>query len=95
MSECSNCHEPLGDGPKRAPVLADTGGDERDVFCARCFVWHRAPMEIGRYAAEHYAAVLCGACGWESVDVGLARCAQCRSTRIVTLPPPVLARGER
>jgi RNase P subunit RPR2 len=84
MNECTNCKVPIGDDAKRAGVHIDDGA--REVFCPRCFVGLRAPMELGRYAAEHYAAVRCVGCGWESVDIGMGRCAQCRSTHIVTLP---------
>ena len=88
MSQCTNCKAPVGDDAKRAPVHVDDGGDTREVFCPRCFVGLRAPMELGRYAAEHYAALRCVRCGWESVDVGRGRCAQCGATHVVALPFP-------
>jgi hypothetical protein len=84
MAECIRCKAPLGDGPKRAPVFVDEG----EPTCPRCFVWLRAPMEIGRFGAHHYAAVACSRCGWESVDVGTGRCAQCHSALVLLLPPP-------
>jgi hypothetical protein len=84
---CVSCKQPVGDGPKRAPVHVtdDAGGHE--VWCPRCFVGTRAPMEPVRFAPRLYAAVRCSLCGWESVDFGQHRCAQCRSRFITVLPP--------
>ncbi len=83
---CVGCKQPVGDGPKRAPVrVTDDSGLE--AWCARCFIGERAPMEPGRFAPWLYAAVHCSFCGWESVDFGQRRCGQCGSRFITVLPP--------
>jgi hypothetical protein len=87
--ECKNCKAPLGDAPKRAPVQVDDAhGGEREMFCARCFVYVRAPLEPERYARDALTPLSCVACGWESVAIGPARCAQCRSTLVLALGLP-------
>jgi DNA-directed RNA polymerase subunit RPC12/RpoP len=81
---CINCSAPLGAEPKRAPVHAGDG-ERTEIFCPRCFVWKRAPMERGRF--HGCAAIACSSCGWESVEFGLGRCPMCSSRWILTLPP--------
>jgi hypothetical protein len=84
---CVGCKQPIGDGPKRAPVHVtdEVGGHEE--WCPCCWVGVRAPMEPGRFAPWLYAAVRCSLCGWESVDFGQHRCGQCGSRFITVLPP--------
>ncbi len=87
--ECVSCRTPLGDAAKRAPVhVDDAAGGGREVFCARCFVYVRAPLEPERFAENALTPLSCASCGWESVAIGPARCAQCRSTLIVALGLP-------
>lgn len=84
---CANCKQPLGDAAKRAPVFVRDDGGGQEAFCPRCFVGVRAPMEPRRFAVRSIASVQCSLCGWESVDFGQGRCAQCGSRFIVVLPP--------
>jgi hypothetical protein len=87
-AECANCHAPLGDGPKRAPVHVGNGEGATECFCARCFVHRRAAMEVGRFFPRLFAALHCSVCGWESADFGRRACGQCGSRFVVELPPP-------
>jgi RNase P subunit RPR2 len=88
--DCANCHTPLGDAAKRAPVhVDDAAGGARELFCPRCFVYVRAPLEPVRFAENVLTPLSCTSCGWESVALGAARCAQCRSTLVVALGSPV------
>jgi hypothetical protein len=84
---CVGCKQPLGNAAKQAPVFVrdDAGGQE--AWCARCFFTVRAPMEPRRFAIRSIVAVHCSLCGWESVDFGQGRCAQCGSRFITVLPP--------
>ena len=87
--ECVNCHSPIGDAAKRAPVhVDDTAGGARELWCARCFVYVRAPLEPVRFAQNLLTPLSCSACGWESVALGAPRCAQCRSTLVIALGTP-------
>jgi hypothetical protein len=85
--ECRNCHAPLGDAAKRAPVHVGDGA-ERELFCARCFIYVRAPHEPDRFALHALTPLSCSSCGWESVAIGPTRCSQCRSTLVVALGMP-------
>jgi hypothetical protein len=84
---CVGCKQPVGDGPKRAPVHVTDDAGGREIWCPRCFVGKRASMEPHRFASWLYAAVRCSLCGWESVDFGQHRCGQCGSRFVTVLPP--------
>jgi len=82
-----SCKQPIGDAPKRAAVYVTDEAGGHEAWCPCCWVGVRAPMEPGRFAARHHAAVHCSLCGWESVDFGQHRCGQCGSRFITALPP--------
>ncbi|HEY1697979.1 MAG TPA: hypothetical protein VGG39_37725 [Polyangiaceae bacterium] len=84
---CVGCKVPTGDAPKRAPVHVNDDAGGHELWCPCCFVGTRAPMEPRRFAPWLYAAVRCSLCGWDSVDFGQRRCAQCGSRFITVLPP--------
>jgi hypothetical protein len=86
-ASCVNCHVPLGDGPKRAPVHVDNGEGVSEQFCPRCFTYRRARMEPARFSSRRLAALLCSRCGWESADFGRGVCGQCGSRFVAALPP--------
>lgn len=60
---CKYCGTSVGEGTKQQPTTVDD-----EVFCPRCFVWHRCHMEPKRFNASQTAAVFCHTCGMTTVS---------------------------
>lgn len=85
-NECCNCHCPVGSGPKVLPVSVDKNDDEdRETWCPTCFVYHRAPLEPGRWPA--IAPLQCLACGTTCLTFGPMRCTSCKSVNVLIVAP--------
>lgn len=90
LPTCASCGCDVGVEAGKIPFFVDDsarGGGTHEPFCATCFVYVRAPREPQRYVAGNFIALKCVKCGLESVGVGLPACLQCRSTRVIVLPP--------
>jgi len=97
-AECCNCHKQVGEKAKVFPVRASAAdapdvGSAVETWCPNCFVYHRAPLEPGRW--HNVFCVQCGNCGTQSLLYGhRATCPACASNALVVLPPaPVIARA--
>lgn len=80
--KCSNCAALLGEQTKVLPVMVDDDTGHQEPWCPQCFVFHRSPLERGRWS--HLIPIACGGCGVSSVSHEL-RCLQCKSKSVIVL----------
>lgn len=91
LPQCASCKRLVGKEAGVIPFFCDDGGggagSKHEAFCPQCFVYVRALREQGRFRPGMFAAVKCTACSLESVAIGELACGQCRSPRVIELPP--------
>jgi len=86
LARCASCGCDVGKETGTIPFFCDDG-DKHEAFCPTCFVYVRSLREGSRFVPGTFVPVHCGACGMSSVSVGQASCMQCRSSRVIVLPP--------
>ena len=91
--KCCNCSSAVGDSAHVHPVRvhAEDGKGAPEVWCPRCFVWHRMNLEPDRWDASHTAVVRCQFCPWISVchgvNNGAAFCGHCGAVGALLIQP--------
>jgi hypothetical protein len=84
--KCCGCGCALGDKPKIHPVsVSAADGSDPEVWCPRCFVYKRSPMEPGRW--QNIDALMCMACDHETLGMGKPNCGNCGARTTVLCPP--------
>lgn len=92
LPQCASCKCDVGKEVGKIPFFCDDGahtedGVKHEAFCPTCFVYVRALREQKRFMPGMFVPIKCANCGLESVSVGTDTCMQCRSARVIVLPP--------
>ncbi len=91
LPKCASCKCDVGKEVGIIPFSCDDGAGGADSkhedFCPRCFAYVRALREQTRFQPWMFIPIKCGSCGLQSVAIGSETCGQCRSRRVVVLPP--------